>query len=184
MEFKLGTERFNLRVGGLSRTELMGALDSHGVHLNVHAENLLVNVAFDERAGQDVVIIERTVSELGLTAGAVLSQIFTAAQKQGLLLCPPDTGPYLRLALRRQATASDSEMSSGRAPRGAVTVASAPLSEDDEYPKGFYLRVVDGRPWLRGYQCDDQHVWSPEDSFAFQLPTPRSPQKEKSQEAP
>lgn len=117
MEYELGTERFNLRVGGLSRTELMGALDSHGVHLNVHAENLLANVAFDERAGQDVVIIERTVSELGLTAGAVLSQIFTAAQKQGLLLCLPDTGPYLRLALRRQATASDTLASRAHGPR-------------------------------------------------------------------
>lgn len=175
MEDALGTDRLILRVGGLSRAELMGALNSIGVFFNAHAEILFANVAFDERAGQDVVIIERTVGELGLTDGAVLSQIFTAAQKQGLLVCPADTGPYLRLALRTQATAPDSVMSSGRAPTGAVTVASAPLSEDDEYPKGFYLRVVDGRPWLRGYQCDDQHVWSPEDSFAFQLPTQTSP---------
>jgi hypothetical protein len=174
MKGALSTNSFNLRVGGLSREELMGALSSMGVLLNEHAETLFASVAFDERVGQDVVSVERTVGELGLTTGAVLSQIFAAAQKQELLLCPPDTGPYLRLAWRTQRTAPDSLMSSRRAPTGAVTVASAPLSEDDEYPKGFYLRVVDGRPWLRGYQCDGQHVWSPEDTFAFQLPTQTS----------
>ena len=48
--------------------------------------------------------------------------------------------------------------------------ASDALSRDDEYPKGFYLRVVDGRAWLRGYRCDDGHSWSPDDRFIFQLP--------------
>ena len=160
----------SLRVGGLSREELQSALDSADVLRNAHAEVLFESVAFDDRAGQDVVIVERTVADLGLSGGAVLSEIFSAALKQGLLLCPPDIGPYLRLALQTQTAALDSLMSSGRAPRGAVTVASLPLSDDDEYPKGFYLRVVDGRLWLRGYRCDDQHVWSPEDRFAFRLP--------------
>lgn len=48
--------------------------------------------------------------------------------------------------------------------------ASEAPSRDDEYPKGFYLRVVDGRAWLRGYRCDDGHSWSPDDRFIFQLP--------------
>ncbi|MCC3265239.1 hypothetical protein [Arthrobacter gengyunqii] len=76
------------------------------------------------------------------------------------------------MALNDQAPSRSSVMSSGRAPDGGLTVAAEALSPDDQYPKGTYLRVVDGRAWLRGYSCDDQHVWSPSDRFIFQLPPP------------
>ncbi|WP_130412818.1 hypothetical protein [Xylanimonas ulmi] len=79
-----------------------------------------------------------------------------------------DTGPYLRLAFDDQAAAPDAVMPSGRAPSGSVTVASEPVEADHDFPKGFYLRVVDGTAWLRGYMCDNQHVFAPNDRFAFQ----------------
>ena len=60
-------------------------------------------------------------------------------------------------------------MSAGRAPEGSLTVASEILSDDDEYPKGFYLRVVDDAAWLRGYRCDDEHIWSSDDRFLFRM---------------
>jgi len=76
----------------------------------------------------------------------------------------------MRMALNEQPTSPDSVMSSGSAPTGALTVAAEPLSEDDDYPKGFYLRVVDGQAWLRGYRCANEHTWSPDDRFVFRLP--------------
>lgn len=154
-------------VGGLSRAELTAELTARGIRLNVHAETLIDE--FEQRAPDLIGVTERTVEELGFTDGASLSQIFDAALRAGLRLCPADTGPYLRLALIDQPDASDSVMSSGRAPSGSVTVASAPVSMDDEHPKGFYLRVVDGESWLRGYRCDDEHVWSPDDRFVFRV---------------
>jgi hypothetical protein len=48
-----------------------------------------------------------------------------------------------------------------------VKVASAPLSDDATFPKGFYLRVVDGTQWLRGFRCDDEYRFAPDDTFAF-----------------
>ena len=48
-----------------------------------------------------------------------------------------------------------------------VTVASAPLCDDEEVPKGFYLRRIEGVLWLRGYQSWSGHVWSGEDTFVF-----------------
>ncbi|MHA7281768.1 hypothetical protein [Arthrobacter sp. TMS2-4] len=51
--------------------------------------------------------------------------------------------------------------------RNAIHIASEPVSEDVEYPKGFYLRIVDGQSWLRGYRCDATYVWSPEQRVAF-----------------
>ena len=163
-------EFLNVTVGGFSRPQLMSKLSARGILLNAHAETLLENAVFETRTAQTVAVTERTVAELSLPDGGSLSQILEAAQQQNLLLCPADTGPYLRLALDEQATSADSVMSSGRAPTGSLTVASPVLSEDDEYPKGFYLRVVDGQPWLRGYRCDDEHVWSADDRFIFRVP--------------
>lgn len=160
-------EGYEVRVGGLSRPQLLASLSSHGVHLNVHAETLLASEAFDGQAARPIVVSERTVAELGFAHGAPLSRIFEAARQQGMSLCPSDAGPYLRLAVNEQMASSDSVMSAGHAPEGALTVASAPMTEDDEFPKGFYLRVVDGQSWLRGYRCDDEYIWSPHDRFIF-----------------
>ena len=115
-------------------------------------------------------MVQRSLKELGLAAGAALPLVFEAAQDHGLDLCPADTGPYLRLAWRTQPNAPDAIMSNGRAPTGSVTVAASVLREEDEYPKGFYLRVIDHRLWLRGYRCDLAYAWDPDDSFVFALP--------------
>ena len=158
-------------VGGLSRSELESQLASNGVLLNVHAETLLSNAIFDRQPPRVINLVERSVADLGLAEGATLPTIFRIAQEQGLALCPADTGPYLRLALEDQIEAPDAILTSGRAPTASLTVASAPLEEDDEYPKGFYLRVITGQKWLRGYRCDHEHVWSGDDRFVFRLPS-------------
>ena len=162
-------EQLEIAVGGLTRAALRSRLNSRCVLLNAHAETLLEDAVFDERAIRAIVVTQRTVADLGLPDGVTLPQILDGAQQQGLLLCPADTGPYLRMALSEQATSLDSVMSSGRAPTGAITVAAETLSDDDNYPKGFYLRVVDGQAWLRGYRCDDEHPWSADDRFVFRL---------------
>ncbi len=154
-------------VGGLSRGELAERLRRQGVSLNAHAETLLASSAFDERPGEVMQFVERTVAELGLPDGGTLPEVFAAAVGRGLELCPADAAPYLRLAWTSQANSTDSVLSVGRSPQGAVKVASAPLSDDVEYPKGFYLRAVDGVLWLRGYRCDDEYRFTPDDRFAF-----------------
>ena len=167
----MGDHDLRLLVGGCTRRELREALAEGGVRCNAYAETLLEHGCFDGHSAQSVVVIQRTVGELGLRSGGSLSQILAAAQNQGLLLCPPDTGPYLRLAMTDQEQAPDSVLSAGRAPTGAVHVASAPLREDDdEYPKGFYLRVVDGVSWLRGFRCADEYRHPSESTFAFCRP--------------
>lgn len=157
-------------VGGMARDELMDRLAGAGVQVNVHAETLLGTSAFDSRPARPVVVTVRSLADLGLVDGAPLSVVFSTAMQRGLALCPLDTGPYLRLVLGDQAAAGDTVMSSGRAPTGSLTVASEPRWADHELPKGFYLRMVEGTPWLRGYRCDDQHVFAPDDRFVFSRP--------------
>lgn len=163
----------SVKVGGLSRDDLRQALDSAGVRLNDHAETLLDSGACDEAASQHVTLVERSVADLGFARGATLPQIFAAASAQGLGLCPLATAPYLRLVLTDQEPAGDADFSQGRAPSGSLTVASLPISEDHQIPKGFYLRAADGVLWLRGYRCDDLHVHQPEVRFVFHRPCSR-----------
>lgn len=165
-----GPAPVEVEVGGLSRARLLGALRASGVSLNAYAEALIAQPVFDEPAREAVRIVDRTVAELGLTDGGTMPRIFAAAEALGLGLCPVITGPYLRLAWTGQASSADSVMSAGRSPDGAVNVASPALTDDVEFPRGFYLRVVDDRPWLRGFRCDDLYVFSPDVRFAFRLP--------------
>lgn len=160
-----------LQIGGRSRHELTQSLREAGVQLNAFAETLLERPEFENPTSQSLDVVVRTVGELGHPDGAVQSEIFAAAAAHGLELCPLLAGPDLRLALLHQADAPDSVLSGGKAPTGAIHVASAPLSDDVDYPKGFYLRVVDGQPWLRGYRCDDTYRWPAEATLAFALPT-------------
>lgn len=170
MDTTTGVDGITIRVGGQARADLLRELQKAGVQLNTHAETLLARPEFDAPRGQSLRIVERTVAELGLPEGGGQSQVFAAAQSQDLALCPLVTGPYLRLAHRQQATAPDSVLCAGRAPTGAIHVASAPVSADVEVPKGFYLRVVDDQLWLRGYRCDEAYVWPAETRLAFCLP--------------
>ncbi|WP_426515998.1 hypothetical protein ACPPVQ_15360 [Diaminobutyricibacter sp. McL0618] len=151
----------------MTRTELRTTLYTRGVLLNPHAETLLDHPVFDLRDEEEISIVERSICDLDLSAGGTLLEVFAAAREQGLTLCPADTGPYLRLAMTTQGNAPDSVLSAGKSPAGALKVAAAPLSDNVEYPKGFYLRVVDNQQCLRGFRCDDAYRFTPEDRFAF-----------------
>lgn len=162
---------FACTVAGLPRAQLVDALHLAGVRWNPHAETLLSHAMFDDVCPATLRIVDRTVADLGLVTGGTLSQVFTAAQEQGLGLCPPQTAPYLRLAWTAQAESADAILSAGRSPDAALTIAAPVLTDDAEVPKGFYLRVVDGQQWLRGYRCDNLYRFGPTDRFAFQQAT-------------
>ena len=78
-----------------------------------------------------------------------------------------ELGPFLRLYDFGELESGQSLNGLGRAPEGAITVVSEPLCGDHDFPKGFYLRRVDGVLWLRGYCSDNEHVWSPTDRLVW-----------------
>lgn len=156
-----------VRVGGLTRDKRIRTLGDHGVELNAHASTLLEHPMFERREPESVHVVTVTLDQIGLPDGGTLPEVFEAAGERGLELCPPDTAPYFRLAWMSQPNAPDSVLSAGRSPAGAVKVAAAPLRIEVEFPKGFYLRVVDHQRWLRGYRCDDEYAFTAEDRFVF-----------------
>ena len=106
-----------------------------------------------------------------MTNGGTLPQLRQAVLAGGLAPCPPAVAPLLRLQTLDQVNAPDSVLRHSRAPDGSVHVLSPSLSEDPRVHRGFYLRVVDGSPWLRGFMCDDMHVFSGADRWVVCVPT-------------
>lgn len=158
-----------VRVGGMDKRELLEALRRHNVHLNQAAEALIHHARFTLLAQSRVIdIAVVTVSGLGFREGATYEQLTSQAIKAGLVECPMELAPHLRMQFLDQPEGSAGfPVTQHRAPPGSVTVASSPLDDGGGTPKGFYLRRIDGVLWLRGYYSRPDHVWSEGDVFVF-----------------
>lgn len=159
----------HVRIGGTTKAELLQCLAKAGVQINPAGHQLFADERFRTLKLPSIVeSVQTTVAGLGLSRGGTFAHILEAAAEHGLSVCPLELGPHLRLVLLDQAEgALGFTQTPHRAPPGSITVASAPLSEDDETPKGFYLRRIEGTLWLRGYKSWSGHVWGPEDMFLF-----------------
>lgn len=148
-----------IEVGGLSKETLMEMMESQSVKLNEYAHRLFEDERFTtSKEKYSVDTVERTVMDLGFSEGATLSQIYERARERGLGLCPLELAPHFRLQYRDQPEDTNgSLLSNNHAPTGSVTVASPVLSEEEDFPTGFYLRNIAG----------DKHIWSPDDCFLF-----------------
>jgi len=157
-----------VEVGGLTKPELINKLQRQNILMNELGEKLFAFNNFTTSIEQYVLkTVELSVRDLGLPGGGELIEIYKRADQLGLELCPLELGPFLRLGCLDQPEGFIEIQQQNQAPNGSITVASRVLTEDDNFPKGFYLRRINGVLWLRGYVCDDQHVWNPSDRFVF-----------------
>lgn len=158
-----------IEVGGFTKSQLIQNLQQHSILMNESAERLFAD---DNFTTSDLIYsvktVELTVNDLGFPAGATTAQIFERAYEVGLNLCPLELGPHLRLQYLDQPEGYLGKPSfQHRAPYGSITIASEILTEDEDFPKGFYIRRIESVLWLRGYCAGHHHVWSPDDHFMF-----------------
>lgn len=156
-------------VGGLTKAALRHALQHNAILLNESAEQLFASDQFTTAATRyALTTVELTVRDLGFPDGATMAVIEAQASALGLGLCPLELGPHLRLHYLDQPEGYWGQpLLEYQAPSGSITVASAPLVANDDFPKGFYLRRIQGVLWLRGYRSGPDHLWSPGDHFIF-----------------
>jgi len=159
-------------VGGMSKQQILGLLAKSKVELNEYAHTLFSNDKFTTLASrQPVTAVEIAVAEFGFTTGATTQEVRGKAAALGLRPPPLELGPHLRLQYLDQPEGYwGHPVTSHRAPPGSIVVASAPLSDDDKFPKGFYLRRIKGIPWLRGYCASEDHMNDPDVRFIFCQP--------------
>jgi hypothetical protein len=157
--------------GAINPAQLLVVLEKSGIKLNDAALELFAHPNFltspDRR---HLSIVQVSVADLGFTEGANTRDIYAQAAEQGLALCPIELAAHYRLEYLDQPEGSIGFPPTKHcAPHGSVTVAVEPISQDEDTPKGFYLRRIEGILWLRGYHSSPEFVWSPHDQFAFGL---------------
>lgn len=159
-------------IGGSSKTQLLSQLAVVGKELNDAAQALFASELFNVlETTQSLTTVELSVGQLGFSQGATQPQLFEQALSLGMQLAPIELGPHLRLQYLDQPEGFWGHPETKyQAPPGSIQIASAPLSEDDQFPKGFYLRRIKGVLWLRGFWSDLQHVFQPTDRFVFCSP--------------
>lgn len=152
------------------KEQIFALLEEHSVRVNDSARAYFAHPLFDsDSPSGELRVVIASLRELGFEEGAALPEILGRVPSLGFKLCRPATGLFLRLAWTEQPQSADSVLTGRhRAPDGAVTMLSEILEPDDAFPKGLYLRKVDGELWLRGYRCDALYLWSPDDLFALE----------------
>lgn len=156
-----------IEVGGLTNLQLINKLQQHSILMNELGERILSYDRFPtSKTTYSVNTVELTVGDLAFPDGGTLPQIYKRVGELGLELCPLELGPHLRLQYLDQPEGNHLSQQH-QAPSGSITIASPIISKDDNFPKGFYLRKIDGKLWLRGYTADHLHVWNPDDHFIF-----------------
>lgn len=158
-----------VEVGGLTKLQLIKKLQNYSILMNEYGEWLLTDDKFTTSDTKYVLqTVELNVSDLGFPDGANTTQIFQRASDLGLELCPLELAVHLRLGYLDQPEGfSGNPLKRNQAPSGSITIASEILTEDDDFPKGFYLRRINGGLWLRGYLADHLHIWNHDDHFIF-----------------
>lgn len=138
-------------IGGLTKGELLEHLQRNGILLNESAEILFASDRFTtSETRHSRTTVELTVRDLGFSNGARATAICARAAALGLALCPLELGPHLRLQYLDQPEGYWGQpMFHHQAPSGSITIASEPLTQDDDFPNGFYLRRIKGELWLR-----------------------------------
>ncbi len=150
------------------KDQLYNKLEEHGIPINEYARTFFDHPAFSTEHAQDMTIVIASLREIGLEEGATLNEIFPQAEKVGFKPCPANTGVFLRLAWKDQPRSRNTILTgTHRSPEQAVVVLSKAMESDDAFPKGLYLRNVEGALWLRGYVCDSQYRFSGDDLFAL-----------------
>ncbi len=156
-------------VGSLTKSELIQELQRNAILMNESGERLFASEQFTTSATRySVTTVELTVRDLGFSQGTTIAEIYARARALGLGLCPIELGPHLRLQYLDQPEGYwGKPVRRHQAPYGSITIASEKLTEDDDFPKGFYLRRIKGVLWLRGYRSGPEHVWDADDHFIF-----------------
>ena len=156
-------------MGGCSRSQIFADFKALDVKINELGFRLLESETFKlSETRRFLVTVELTVRQLGYPQGARFSELCGRATSLGLSLCPVELGPFLRCQFLDQSESFLGQpITEHRAPPGSVTIASAPLVLDDDFPKGLYLRRINGELWLRGFTSSVEHVYDSEDHFIF-----------------
>ena len=150
-EGKLQT--YNIEIGTKTKEEYTQALIEKNIEISGYAQNLLDAPDFVTLpSGEQCALVRLSVSDLGFPNGATTDEIYNRADEWGLELCPPETGPALRLA-------TDSP--------DWMVIGMKQITDQGGGPSVFDLPRLGGGLWLGTLVAEPAYRWSAYDRFVF-----------------
>jgi len=162
-----GGMRFDLTIGGMTAEQLKESLDEKKINISSYARSMLRNkkefidpVTEREKKRGGVVaetlhLVRLRVRDLGFTSPPTTTELFARAKERGLDLCPPEAGPYLRLA------DEDQPLGTG------YLIGMEPVTDSDGNPSVFSLGRGGGGLWLYYYWAFPDDRWALGYPFVF-----------------
>ena len=148
-----------LPIGGKTKEQLQQELQSANIQTSSYADDLLNSPEFEPLTEvEDSVLVRLTVSDLGFPQGTTTEDIYQRAQELGLELCPPETGPELRLK-------ADTEQRFGE----YMNIAMKPITDSRGYPCVFDLHRWASVRWLRATRARPSRRAGTGYPFVFRL---------------
>ncbi|PHJ43248.1 hypothetical protein [Vibrio sp. PID17_43] len=145
-----------LEVGGDTTASSLKRLSKNDVKMNLFAQQLLEDGAVHvSRQAEIIKVTIKTPFEFGLYFGAILDELIQKMKQCGLSVCPIEFTLYLRL--------QDLALCLGE----YLAVDSSPISEDESYPRGIYIRNLEDGLWLRGFRSSVDFTFPPSMNFVF-----------------
>lgn len=127
-----------------------------GIEISLYVKEMLKKITYQKKKEIiDLVVVK--VSDMSIDATyPTTAQIYSWAKQNGLELCPPETGPRLRLAYDHQ-------------PIGDyLVIGMEPITGSDGDPRVFGVyRGGGGGRWLGYYWDVPDREWDSDDRFVF-----------------
>lgn len=173
-------EQFKVWLGGQSEEDIAGELekreqlaedDKEKIYNSSYAKGMLKNDEFYTLKNKELIyFIKLKVRDLGFPNGATTQKIYEKAEELGLDLCPPETGPQIRLHYE--------EIFKREQPQGEwFCIGMKQISDSDGHPSVFVVRRNDdGERWLSGRWAEPERRWDSDCEFVFR---PRSSSRAK-----
>ncbi len=107
------------------------------------------------RQPEEIELVKLTVGDLGLGERPTTDQVYARIAELGLELCPPEVGPYYRLAHLDQAMDD------------WVIVGMEPFTNEDGESCVFCVERSSGGLWLNDYWAEPDRGWGTDYQFLF-----------------
>jgi hypothetical protein len=166
-------EKFEAKLGGRKEAEIISELEKgeiaegeERIYIGSYAKSMLKNKDFlTLKNKEQIQFVKLKVRDLApeFLNGATTEQIYKKAEELGLELCPPETGPTIRLDYGKIFKKDQ--------PRGEhLAIAMKQISDSDGSPFVFYVeRNVDGKRWLYHSWAEPSSVRNPDRGFVFRF---------------
>lgn len=156
---KVRIHRSRIEFGGRGKYRLLFDISLSRIRIHPWALKMLISGGYTSRSRpkEYIDLVRLSIADLGFEESNITTKdIFFRANELGLMLCPPEIGPYYRMHYHAQP------------PDERLYVGMDPIAYDEDPPQIYLLKRRGPKLFLDTKEVSDSTQWRPKDCFLFQ----------------